>query len=58
MMQMQAQAMQSELQQAMRQQDNTMASIDNIQNQANTTQQQLMNQLGGGTNELSEMPVA
>ncbi len=57
-MQIQAQAMQSKLQQAMMQQDNTMASIDNIQNQANTTQEQLMNQLGGGTNELSEMPVA
>lgn len=57
-MQIQAQQMQSQLQQAMMQQDNTMSSIDNIQNQANTTQQQLMQQLGGGANELSEMPVA
>lgn len=52
-MQMQAQAMQLQLQQAMRQKDNTMTSIDNIQNQADITQQQLINQLGGGANELS-----
>lgn len=57
-MKMKAQEMQSQLQQAMRQQDNTMTSIDSIQSQADTTQQQLINQLGGGTNELSEMPVA
>lgn len=57
-MQLQAQAMQGQIQQAMRNQDNDMSSIDNIQNQANITQQELLNGLGGGTNELSEVPVA
>ncbi len=57
-MQLQAQAMQGQLQQAMKNQDNDMSSIDNIENQANMTQQELVNSLGGGTNELSEMPVA
>lgn len=55
-MQLQAQAMQGQLQQAMKNQDNDMSSIDNIENEANMTQQELVNSLGGGTNELSEMP--
>lgn len=57
-MQLQAQKMQGQIQQAMRNQDNDMSSIDDIQNQANITQQELLNGLGGGTNELSEVPVA
>ena len=57
-MQLQVEQEQSKLQQAMMQQDNTMSSIDSIQNEANGMQQQLMQQLGGGANELSEMPVA
>lgn len=57
-MQLQAQKMQGQIQQAMRNQYNDMSSIDNIQNQANITQQELLNGLGGGTNELSEVPVA
>lgn len=57
-MQLQAQAMQGQIEQAMRNQDNDMSSIDNIENQANITQKELLNGLGGGTNELSEVPVA
>lgn len=57
-MQIQAQQMQAKLQKAMMQQDNTMSSIENIQNEANGMQQQLIQQLGGGANELSQMPVA
>lgn len=57
-MQLQAQKMQGQIQQAMRNQDNDMSSIDDIENQANITQQELLNGLGGGTNELSEVPVA
>ncbi len=57
-MQLQAQAMQGQIEQAMRNQDNDMSSIDNIENQANITQKELLNGLGGGTNELSELPVA
>lgn len=57
-MQLQAQKMQGQIQQAMRNQYNDMSSIDDIQNQANITQQELLNGLGGGTNELSEVPVA
>lgn len=56
--QLQAQAMQGRLQQAMKNQDNDMISIDNIENEANMTQQELVNSLGGGVNELSEMPIA
>lgn len=54
-MQLQAQAMQGQLQQAMKVQDNDMSYIDNIENQANMTQQELVNSLGGGANELSQM---
>ncbi len=54
-MQLQAQAMQGQLQQAMKAQDNDMTSIDNIESQANMTQQELVNGLGGGANELSQM---
>lgn len=57
-MQLQAQAMQGQIEQAMKNQDNDMISIDDIQNQANAAQQELLNGLGGGTNELSQMPVA
>ncbi len=57
-MQLQAQKMQGQIEQAMKQQDSDMNSIDDIQNQANATQQELLNGLGGGANELSEMPVA
>ncbi len=57
-MQLQAQAMQGQIEQAMKNQDNDMSSIDDIQNQANAAQQELLNGLGGGTNELSQMPVA
>jgi len=57
-MELEAQAMQGQLQQAMKNQDNDMSSIDNIENEANMTQQELVNSLGGGTDELSQMPVA
>lgn len=57
-MQLQAQKMQGQIEQAMKQQNSDMKSIDDIQNQANATQQELLNGLGGGANELSEMPVA
>lgn len=57
-MQLQAQAMQGQLQQAMKNRDNDMSSMDNIENEANMTQQELVNSLGGGTDELSQMPVA
>ena len=52
-MQLQAQVMQGQLQQAMKNQDNDMSSIDNIENEANMTQQELVNSLGGGADELS-----
>ena len=54
-MQMQAQSMQARLQKELQLQGN---AIDNIAGQANATQDQLMNQIGGGANELSQMPVA
>ena len=57
-MQMRAQEMQSRLEQAVREQDNTMTSIDNIQNNVNGIQQELVNQLGGGIDELSQVPVS
>lgn len=57
-MQMEAQQMQSKLEQAMVQRDNSNASIDNMENEANAIQQGIMNQIGGGNDELSQMPVA
>lgn len=57
-MQMEAQQMQSQLEQAMVQRDNSNASIDNMENEANAIQQGIMNQIGGGNDELSQMPVA
>ena len=55
-MQMQAEAMQSQLQQAVIAQDKTMTDIDRIQNEANKIQQGLADSLGGGANELSQVP--
>lgn len=55
-MQLQVQQMQGRLQQAMKTKDNDMISIDSIESQADMTQQELVNSLGGGANELSKMP--
>lgn len=52
-MMMQAEQMQSGLQQAMVQQDNS--SIDGMQQEADSTQEELMNTLGGGNNDVSRM---
>lgn len=54
-MERQAQHMQAQLQQAMQQQDNTMTSINNIQGEADGMQQELVNAMGGGTNELLQV---
>lgn len=50
-MQRQAQEMQSQIQRALQ----SGSAIDDIENQANATQAQLMSQIGGGGNELSNM---
>lgn len=54
-MQMQAEAMQSRLEQAVIAQNSTMTDIDRIQDEANQIQQGLANSLGGGVNELSQV---
>ena len=46
-MQLQAQQMQAQVQQALKNQDNAQASIDNIEGQANQTQERLLQSIGG-----------
>lgn len=52
-MQMQAQRMQAQVQQALRNRDNVENSINDIEGQANGMQDQLLQSIGGGNNDVS-----
>lgn len=52
-MQLQAQQMQAQVQQALRNRDNVENSINDIEGQANGVQEQLLQSIGGGNNDMS-----
>ena len=52
-MQMQAQQMQAQVQQALQNRDNVENSINDIEGQANGVQEQLLQSIGGGNNDMS-----